>query len=103
MDGFVRVNAAMAAAVSRKKQRLMSAASAGVSGGESLVLENPVRGALTMMPSAHRLAVVGLVVPARRISSCMVENNVRFSGQYPIRRSTIHDYCHMHSLFCCCS
>jgi hypothetical protein len=49
----MRVSVAMELAVSRKKQRLISAASAGVNGGESLVFEAPGRGALIMIPIAH--------------------------------------------------
>ena len=62
----------MELAVSRKKQRLISAASAGVKGGESLVFEAPDRGALIMIPIAHSSANFGSGIAVRKISSRMV-------------------------------
>jgi|ERR1700741_1021116 hypothetical protein len=62
----------MELAVSRKKQRLISAASAGVKGGESLVFEAPGRGALIMIPIAHSSANSGSGIAVRKISGRMV-------------------------------
>src|ERR1700747_1571514 len=58
----------MAALVSLRKQRLISAASSDCNGGERRVFEKPFRGVLIMMATAHLPEKTELLEPGVKIS-----------------------------------